>query len=363
MKNKAFTLAEVLISMTIIGIVAVITISSFASSILLKVRHNQTIAAKHKFAKAIEQMALHNDIGPYYGIGKEKINATEEFAQKLAEYYKVNKICPIERLDECWGYKEIKMPNGDIYDITQAINGKLFKSGGSESLGDDYDVYTQGLMGLDGTRFIIAFNKNCKVVEPQIYTWSKDATTNSAMDCISGILDIDGKKAPNTVGWDISFINASGIGKNCIVELGDACFGALFKPEPITINTEEECTKIKALGMKFCYKGKKDNYAGAIKACGGKENLPSEADFEEFKREAYFNGIYFSGGTYKKGTATKYGLMEPVDGENSQIFVWIKDDETQENSGTAFSYSLGGATVTPIMRQSNIVPYAICKIK
>ncbi len=314
MRKKAFTLAETLIVIAIIGIIAIIVIFKVTGDIMSNARLKQTIASKHKFAKAIEQMALNYDIGAYYGTGNDKTDATAEFVDKFRNYYKLNRVCSALNLEDCWGYSTIKFINGNTYEIKDAINGKLFKNGGSESVGDDYDVDTAGILGTDGTRFILAYNKNCQGIEPQVYTWNSDGTNNAATRCITGIMDIDGSKTPNTVGKDISFINATGIGNNCIIEIGDACFGAVFDPISHKVTSSNECDTLKEkYGINNCFPNEEDYYLGAVIECGGKKYLPSTDEIDEMVQMIISSKVNY----------TDYGLPYAKDSNGFSINIFI----------------------------------------
>ncbi len=330
--KTGFTLAEVLIALAIIGIVAVLMINFVFNNIMDNARYKQSIGARHKFAKAIENMALNYGIGPYYGTGDDRNDATIEFVQKLSNYYNINRICSISNLDDCFGYKIMSFPSGETFDITELTNGKLFKNNGSENLSDDFDVETVGVFGLDGTRFILAYNKNCNYVEPGIFNWNNDGTYNDSMGCISAVMDIDGNRAPNKMGKDIFFVNATGIGDNCIIKIGDACFGSLFYPEGVSY---EECVENKsAWGLTYCLddnQDKLDYYAGAAKSCGGKTNLISKESVIELLEKMYSTkdsaNKYYD---YIENSATAFGFPEPYNAATISsttgdftVFVWI----------------------------------------
>ncbi len=359
MKKSGFSLAEILIVFAILGVIAAIVITNIQNSVLDNARNKQTLIAKHKFAKAIENMALNYDMGAYYGTGDDKRNATAEFADRLKKYYRINKICSSVSLEDCWGYSKIKFANGNSYEINQAINGKLFKIGGNESLSDDYDVDTAGVLATDGTRYIMAFNKNCKSIDPAVYAWTDDGTNNTAMGCISAIMDIDGNKAPNTIGKDISFINATGIGKNCMVEIGDACFGALFYPTPIKVTTDGECREIKELGITTCLYNKNDYFAGGVVACGGIDKLPERNDFLEIFPTAT--------SSYKQKDVIKYGLPDPG---NNRIRIMTNRGETI-NSGKESYYAIEyfnninsnmGSHSWAVISREAVNSYVMCKL-
>ena len=69
--KKAFTMAEVLITLVVIGIVAVFILQVSFVNVQDKVRSDQVKTAKIKFAKAMEMMILANEVGPYYGSGSD----------------------------------------------------------------------------------------------------------------------------------------------------------------------------------------------------------------------------------------------------------------------------------------------------
>ena len=92
------------------------------------------------------------------------------------------------------------------------------------------------------------------------------------------------------------------------------CMGAPFTPKPVT---RAECEQMKADGMvSFCYYTY-DYFAGAVKQCGGKSNMPTMADLGKIASAIYEGNPSIganqdvTGLTYKDGTATSLGLPEP----------------------------------------------------
>ena len=64
-KRAAFTLAEVLITLGIIGVVAALTLPALLTNIQSKVRAERSRSVQYKFSLATEKMARLNLIGPY----------------------------------------------------------------------------------------------------------------------------------------------------------------------------------------------------------------------------------------------------------------------------------------------------------
>ncbi len=373
LKKSAFTLAETLITLSVIGIVAVLAILGVQGSIMDNVRTKHTIVAKHKFAKAMEQMGLNNNIGPYYGSSSD---ATKQFVDTFNNYYKTVRTCDNEHLDECFGYKEFKFQNGSTYDITKATSGKVFQGEGG-ALGDDYDSDTVGIIGLDGTRFIVSFNKNCKEVPSKVYEWT-DETNHEAMVCVAAVMDIDGNKAPNTVGKDVSFLgNAYSIGKNCVFEVDDICAGAFI---PLTPVSYSECMANKsAWGLQYCQgEGKTtsqqassyDSYAAAAKACGTKANMLNSTEICKVMASSYSRSLSYTSsngggcsGYYNSGTLASLGLSE----SSSDAYVWANYDESMNASSNAIgkyiifdNSRIGNGTKT--RNNYSMTAFAICRM-
>ena len=113
-KNNGFTLAEVLITLGIIGIVAAMTLPTLNQAINNKVRAEQVRTVKYKFTKATEKMNSLGLIGPYA--------STDAFVDELQKHLKIMKRCDSSHLRECWPYDEINTTNGAIA-VSSLTNG------------------------------------------------------------------------------------------------------------------------------------------------------------------------------------------------------------------------------------------------
>uniref|UniRef100_UPI00402694E3 hypothetical protein n=1 Tax=Candidatus Scatousia sp. TaxID=3085663 RepID=UPI00402694E3 len=126
--------------------------------------------------------------------------------------------------------------------------------------------------------------------------------------------------------------NANGLGSSCAIELdGGKCFGAPFTPKPVT---KAECEQMKADGMVSYCGYESDYWAGAVKQCGGKSNMPTMADLGKMASAIYEGnptiGAYndVRNLTYKPGTATSLGLPEP------SFYLW-----SGEENGSTTAYT------------------------
>ena len=309
LKTKtAFTLAEVLITLGIIGIVAAMTLPTLNQAINNRVRTEQVRTVKYKFTKATEKMNSLGLIGPYA--------STDAFVDELQKHLKIMKRCDSSHLRECWPYDEVDLGNGKTWDISKTKTGKQLKMENGDK--SDYSSNNVGIVTADGTPMILSYNKKCEALDPvKQYTWlTSDGKpeTNVTAGCVAAVFEINGGAKPNKFGTDVVAFNAGGLGSSCAIEIGSLCFTAPFTPKPLT---KAECEAQKAtLGIKGCYYDP-DYWAGAVKACKDKgKKLPSQSDLVEIAKVIYpnqtiFSGLYTDNLTYTAGTATSLGLPEP----------------------------------------------------
>ena len=195
----------------------------------------------------------------------------------------------------------------------------------------DYSSPNVGIITGDGTPMILSYNTKCEALDPvKNYGWSTEdnkPVSNATASCVAAVFEVNGTGKPNKQNDDVALFNANGLGSSCAVDLdGGKCFGAPFTPKPLT---RAECEAQKdELGIKACYYND-DYWAGAVKQCGGVNNLPTMADLGKMASAIYEGNPSIganqdvSGLTYKPGTATSLGLPEP------RFYLW----SGEENSG------------------------------
>ena len=328
-KKEGFTLAEVLITLGIIGIVAAMTLPTLNQAINKKVRAEQVRTVKYKFTKATEKMNSLGLIGPYA--------STDAFVDELQKHLKIMKRCDSSHLRECWPYDEVDLGNGKTWDISKTKTGKQLKMEDNDSA--DYSSNNVGIVTADGTPMILSYNKKCEALDPvKQYTWSTSdgkPVSNATAGCVAAVFEINGGAKPNRYGDDVQNFNAGGLGSSCAIEIGSLCLTAPFSPKPMT---KAECEAQKsALGIKECcptdWCNNKDYWAGAVKQCGGVSKMPTHSDLDEIAKVLYPNQTINSNGgtynlTYTAGTATALGLSEPY------FYLWSGGESN--NSGTAY---------------------------
>jgi len=293
MNKSGFTLAEVLITLGIIGVVAAITMPALLSNIQSYVRNKRVANIQQKFSKATDKMLSLDGMNDY--------DSTMSFVNTLKNHLKIAKICSNGNLRACWPTDTVILNTDKEWDISKTTTGKNLKMKNDDN--NEWDD-TVGLITADGTPFIISYNKKCNMEQTTTPSWSE--AKSSSTNCVAGIFDWNGEKKPNKFGLDTSGktdvipFNAKGLGSACAIEAGGKCFGTFFEPEALTAS---ECDVLKAQGkVKWCYSDCKssprycgpsalDYWAGAIKQCGGLDKMPSDTDlislYDELKKGDY----------------------------------------------------------------------------
>lgn len=246
MSNKkeqtGFSLAEILIALTVLGVAAMLTLPQFIQDFREKMEKEQVRTVKYKLTQATDKMKSLDLIGPY--------ESTEKFINVLKQHYKVIKICDNINLAKCWPSKTILTADGEVAvnSITTGEELKALTYGSAQTK-------TMGLVTADGISMILAYSPVCSQLDPmRTYEWSTEDSkpvTNATTNCISAIFDINGGKKPNRLGKDVRTLNS--------------LFGA--KKFQAIAMSKEDCERNKTkYGLNGCYY-EKDYFAGAVKAC------------------------------------------------------------------------------------------------
>ena len=262
--KSAFTLAEVLITLGIIGVVAVLSITTLIKNIEEKQTAEQIRSVKYKFTKATENMNA-------LGLMTTAYPSTADFVNELKKHLKIIKICNSDKLDGCWPYDKINMPDGSKLKISNIVDGASFKKHQG-----DWSSPVMGIITADGTPMIFTYKKDCAGFNPNIqYAWTFEdgkPVTNATTSCIAGIFDINGKSGYNQPNKDVISFGANGIGSDCYnINVNGVCFNDPIIPEP-----KNDCEGISS----GCSSGS-PYYNGAIAICEGEENLPSREELLE----------------------------------------------------------------------------------
>ena len=247
--RTAFTLAEVLITLSVIGIVAALTIPSMIENHNNKAWKTAKDLWDKKLVEATRQM---NIDGVMTGVA----STTEDYMNYFKKYVKVIKTCENDKLENCYATKFVqtgdKETEVEVNSLTTA--SKLGQK--------NWNTNTMGFVIADGTTVVMAYNPNCSSVDP----FSKEGQ-NGQVGCMSMLIDVNGKKGPNRVGDDIELKNATI--STCDMKFQDKCIAASDIYPTTAINTctgsgNEEWDDDRGSTNSFCAT---NHWAGAKKAC------------------------------------------------------------------------------------------------
>lgn len=226
-RHKAFTLAEVLVTICILGIVAAATMPQVIESYKEKVFRTSYDTEASKFAQAVDKMYANNDL--------DNLKGTEDFVKELQKHVKILKICKNNELDKCFP-QEIKL-GGDNYHFNSEFNmcsssilaradyamnppkdnaevagilanGSIADIPMMMDLWEDYD--STGVILANGTTMLITFNPECKQNIENPFSVLPNVRTpknKSIKQCAAAIIDVNSEKAPNEFGKDIFYYN------------------------------------------------------------------------------------------------------------------------------------------------------------
>ena len=218
-KNAAFTMAEILLSLTIIGVVAAITLPSLTGNINERTWNTQRKALYARFSQAIALMPALNGYGTLAEDENHSVTAdtvTETFiTDGLAKVLKINNICDNEHLPDCGipaTLTNLKGSKIDVFPKTLTELNPMFNStielanSAGSMVPWTYSMINTKAAAFEtanGESIAVYYNPSCRIddsVSDEVYT--------QGWMCANFIYDLNGTKGPNTVGKDIGFITA-----------------------------------------------------------------------------------------------------------------------------------------------------------
>ena len=141
----AFTLAEILITLAVIGIVAVLTIPGLIKNHNEKAWATEQSVFEKRLEVATKQMNTEEKLAGY--------SSTMDFVNELKKYIKITRICDNSEITKCFNKQVIWNEGEDPIDMSTIKN--------AASLGqDDWDTDTVAVQFANGVNAIIAYNPN-----------------------------------------------------------------------------------------------------------------------------------------------------------------------------------------------------------
>ncbi len=214
--DYAFTMAEILLSLTIIGVVAAITLPSLTGNINERTWNTQRKALYARMSQAISLMPALNGYGTLVE-GNDSTsaqdNATETFITAgLSKVLKINNICDNQHLDDCGIVtsfnnmvgSQTSMPT-TLYELSSWFRSVAY-SGSSYST---MDTKAAAFETQNGESIIAFYNQSCRTEylnQENLTVLGNVFGFPQSNMCVNFIYDLNGNKGPNTVGKDIGII-------------------------------------------------------------------------------------------------------------------------------------------------------------
>ncbi len=205
-------------SLTIIGVVAVITLPSLTGNINERTWNTQRKALYTRMSQAIALMPALNGYGTLIE-GSDSTSAVDTAAETfvtegLSKVLKINNICDSEHLADCGIPTKVTAINGSLvypngFPKTLVEFNDHFKPGTwSNSVDSGHFTYstlntkTAAFETQNGESIIVYYQPVCKTILE--VDWYNPA---QSVLCANFVYDLNGNKGPNTVGKDIGFIS------------------------------------------------------------------------------------------------------------------------------------------------------------
>ncbi len=216
----AFTMAEILLSLTIIGVVAAITLPSLMANINERTWNTQR---KALYARMSQALSIMPQMGGYGTVTEESGSITEDTAAEafltegLSKVLKINNICDSEHLADCGvptSYTNLAGSTITPWPKTigawneHFVNFSFVGSHWNSDGTDAHYSYSQpntkaaAFETQNGETIALYYNPNCRDSAGNVWHYSQ------ARMCANFIYDLNGNKGPNMVGKDIGFITA-----------------------------------------------------------------------------------------------------------------------------------------------------------
>ncbi len=340
-KLVAFTLAEVLITLGIIGIVAAMTIPTLVANYQAKSWGTAATVFERKLEEALKTMNTQQSLVGY--------TTTEEFVAELSKHFKILKTCDNTKLTDCFS-DTVYWGGGDT--TPEAVDMSTIKT--AKHFGQkDWGTNIVGVQFANGTNALIAYNPITHSDDSTVKVCKQDPYSNQITggDCLAILYDTSGYKSPNTSGKDLrANEHVKSLGSGCAFEIGSTCYATLgFKPEPHvwkacqsdgTSTDPDDIAVMQKYGIRCLDPalGTNDYWAGAVELCGGTDKMATGADLAKIANYVYNTDSVTSTGstsslTFDPTKAAELGLPSP------DFYLWSGEEGSAYYASSRNFYS------------------------
>ena len=213
-EGAAFTLAEVLITLAIIGVVAAMTIPTLVANYQTRTWNTSATVFERKLEEALKVMNTQSTLAG--------LKTTENFVEELSKHLKITKTCTNEKLMNCFS-SEV---NGiaqvvDLANETSSSEVNMLRVANLKTAKDlgqkDWNTTTVGVQFANGTTAVLAYNDKTCVQDPY-------SNQINGLDCLAIMYDTSGYKTPNEQSKDVRTLNVD-IQGTCAFKINGQCYG------------------------------------------------------------------------------------------------------------------------------------------
>ncbi len=214
----AFTMAEILLSLTIIGVVAAITLPSLTGNINERTWNTQRKALYARMSQAISLMPALNGYGTYTPASGDT-SAIDTVAETfitagLSKVLKINNICDNDHLADCGLASKINPTSGAAIELPKKMSELNYGIPTNASGMVIKDTKAAAFETANGESVLVFYNPLCTggdVLIPGVSSTDENIKGFYTKQhvCANMVFDLNGKKGPNTVGKDIGFLTVN----------------------------------------------------------------------------------------------------------------------------------------------------------
>ena len=344
-KNVGFTLAEVLITLAIIGVVAVLVIPALVQNYNARAWNTSATVFERKLGEALKVMNTQQTLAGH--------SSTESFVEELGRHFKITKVCQNNELSNCFEEK-VFWGSGTTPETIDMNEVKTSKHFGQK---DWQQTNVVGVQFANGTTALIAYNKDTvqdphsnEIVSISGNSNGKSGSVSLGTTALAILYDTNGAKSPNQSAKDLRSINVNKLGKDCFAKVAGLCIA--MQPQKPAVHRWNACDTngnttdpedlafMSKYGISKCMnsnQGLYDSWAGAVELCGGVSKMATQADLVKIANYVYnIDNVPASGTlsnlTFDTTKATELGLP------SNRFFIWTSTDNGPSNAiGREFS--------------------------
>jgi len=203
-----------LLSLTIIGVVAAITLPSLTGNINERTWNTQRKALYSRFSQAISLMPALNGYGTLTE-GTDSTSAVDNAAETfitsgLSKVLKINNICSSDNIYDCGFASKITTLRANQIDLPKKLTdlNPTITTGTSEFPFTMLDTNAAAFETANGESVLTFYNPNCTVDTNGTASGGYEYWHIQPNLCVNFVIDLNGSKGPNTVGKDITLVSA-----------------------------------------------------------------------------------------------------------------------------------------------------------